>query len=62
MVPVGKDQKQHVEFARDVAIRFNKQMGKDVFVVPEPLIQETTDVIPGLDGRKMSKSPQIVVK
>ena len=56
VVPVGKDQKQHVEFARDVAIRFNKQMGKDVFVIPEPLIQETTDVIPGLDGRKMSKS------
>ena len=56
VVPVGKDQKQHVEFARDVAIRFNKQMGKDVFTIPEPFIQETTDVIPGLDGRKMSKS------
>lgn len=56
VVPVGKDQKQHVEFARDIAIRFNKQYGKDVFTVPEPLIQETTDVIPGLDGRKMSKS------
>ena len=56
VVPVGKDQKQHVEFARDIAIRFNKQMKKDVFTVPEPFIQETTDVIPGLDGRKMSKS------
>ncbi|MCK9183158.1 MAG: tryptophan--tRNA ligase [Fibrobacteraceae bacterium] len=56
VVPVGKDQKQHVEFARDVAIRFNKQMNKDVFTIPEPLIQESTDVIPGLDGRKMSKS------
>lgn len=56
IVPVGKDQKQHVEFARDIAIRFNKQMGKNVFTVPEPFIQETTDVIPGLDGRKMSKS------
>ena len=56
LVPVGEDQKQHVEFARDIAIRFNKQMGRDVFTVPEPFIQETTDVIPGLDGRKMSKS------
>jgi tryptophanyl-tRNA synthetase len=56
IVPVGKDQKQHVEFARDIAIRFNKHFGKEVFTVPEPVIQESTDVIPGLDGRKMSKS------
>ncbi len=55
VVPVGKDQKQHVEFARDIAIRFNKKYG-EILTVPEPLIQETTDVIPGLDGRKMSKS------
>jgi len=56
VVPVGKDQKQHVEFSRDVAERFNKQYGKDIFVLPEPLIQAETDIIPGLDGRKMSKS------
>ncbi len=56
VVPVGKDQKQHVEFARDVAIRFNKHFNRDILTVPEPLIQESTDVIPGLDGRKMSKS------
>lgn len=55
VVPVGKDQKQHVEFARDIAIRFNKKYG-EILTVPEPLIQEETDVIPGLDGRKMSKS------
>ncbi len=55
VVPVGKDQKQHVEFARDIAIRFNKQYG-EILTVPEPLIQETTHIIPGLDGRKMSKS------
>jgi len=56
VVPVGKDQKQHIEFARDVASRFNNHYGKDLFVIPEPLISEETDVIPGLDGRKMSKS------
>ncbi|MDR3000933.1 MAG: tryptophan--tRNA ligase [Fibromonadaceae bacterium] len=56
IVPVGKDQKQHVEFSRDVAERFNKQYGKDIFVLPEPVIQAETDIIPGLDGRKMSKS------
>jgi len=56
VVPVGKDQKQHVEFSRDVAERFNKQYGRDIFVLPEPIIQAETDIIPGLDGRKMSKS------
>ena len=56
IVPVGKDQKQHVEFSRDVAERFNKHYGKDIFVLPEPVIQTETDIIPGLDGRKMSKS------
>ncbi|MDR1760453.1 MAG: tryptophan--tRNA ligase [Fibrobacter sp.] len=56
VVPVGKDQKQHVEFARDIAVRFNKQYGEDILTIPEPLIQETTHIIPGLDGRKMSKS------
>ena len=56
IVPVGKDPKQHVEFARDVAQRFDQNYGTDVLKLPEPVIEETTDVIPGLDGRKMSKS------
>jgi tryptophanyl-tRNA synthetase len=55
VVPVGKDQKQHVEVARDIAIRFNNLYG-DTFVVPEPEINETTALVPGLDGQKMSKS------
>ena len=56
VVPVGKDQKQHVEFSRDIAERFNKHYGKNVFVLPEAVMQADTDIIPGLDGRKMSKS------
>lgn len=55
-VPVGKDQKQHIEFARDLAVKFNQTYKTDLLVVPEPIIQKETDVIPGLDGRKMSKS------
>ena len=55
-VPVGADQKQHLEMSREVAQRFNHTFDREVFVVPEPLIQEATGVIPGLDGRKMSKS------
>ena len=54
-VPVGQDQKQHVEMARDVAQRFNHHYG-DVFVLPEAVIGENTAVLKGLDGRKMSKS------
>jgi tryptophanyl-tRNA synthetase len=54
-VPVGKDQLQHIEITRDVASRFNHQMG-DVFVLPEAKIQEDTMYIPGTDGQKMSKS------
>ncbi len=54
-VPVGRDQKQHVEMARDVAQRFNHHFG-DVLVLPEPVIDEHTAVLAGLDGRKMSKS------
>ena len=54
-VPVGRDQKQHVEMARDIAQRFNHHYG-DVLVLPEPLIDEHTAVLVGLDGRKMSKS------
>lgn len=55
IVPVGKDQVQHVEIARDIAENFNKNYG-ETFVLPEYKIQEETAVLPGLDGRKMSKS------
>ncbi len=55
LVPVGKDQKQHLEITRDLAIRFNQQYG-EIFVVPEAQIREDAAVIPGLDGQKMSKS------
>ncbi len=54
-VPVGQDQKQHVEMARDIAQRFNHHYG-EVFVLPQPVIGEDTAVLKGLDGRKMSKS------
>lgn len=54
-VPVGKDQLQHLEMARDVANRFNNKMG-DTLVPPEAKIQENTMLIPGIDGEKMSKS------
>jgi tryptophanyl-tRNA synthetase len=54
-VPVGRDQKQHVEMARDIAQRFNHHYG-DLFVLPEPVIDDHTAVLAGLDGRKMSKS------
>jgi tryptophanyl-tRNA synthetase len=55
IVPVGADQKQHVEFARDIAGYFNHIYG-DTFKMPEPVIGQTSGIIPGLDGRKMSKS------
>jgi tryptophanyl-tRNA synthetase len=55
IVPVGKDQLQHVEMTRDVASRFHAQMG-ETFVIPEAKIQEETKYIPGTDGEKMSKS------
>lgn len=55
IVPVGKDQKQHLEVTRDIAIKFNQTYG-DTFVVPEPRIREEVAVVPGLDGEKMSKS------
>lgn len=54
-VPVGKDQKQHLEITRDLAISFNHQFG-ETFVVPEVLIDERVMTVPGTDGRKMSKS------
>ena len=55
IVPVGKDQLQHLEITRDVAEKFNRQMG-DVFVLPSAELQEDTKYVPGTDGRKMSKS------
>lgn len=55
-VPVGKDQKQHVEMTRDIAQRFNSIYGEVFPVLPEPLISEETGIIPGTDGQKMSKS------
>ena len=54
-VPVGKDQKQHLEVARDLAIKFNNEYG-ETFTVPEPAIDENTAIVPGIDGQKMSKS------
>jgi len=57
-VPVGRDQVQHIEMARDVAQRFNHQFGagRELFVLPEAEIEESVATLPGLDGRKMSKS------
>ena len=54
-VPVGKDQMQHIEITRDVASRFNHQMG-ETFVIPEGKVQEESMLVPGTDGHKMSKS------
>jgi len=56
VVPIGKDQKQHLEFARDIAVRINNHYQKDIFVLPEPFIHESAQTVIGLDGRKMSKS------
>lgn len=56
IVPVGKDQKQHVEITRDIAGSFNAVYGEGLLKLPEPLIHESVMLVPGLDGRKMSKS------
>src|SRR5579871_5703384 len=55
LVPVGKDQKQHVEVTRDIAIKFNNTYGQ-TFILPEPRIRDETATVPGTDGQKMSKS------
>jgi len=55
VVPVGQDQKQHVEITRDIAVKFNEQYGQ-TFVIPEPQIRSEVAKVPGLDGEKMSKS------
>ena len=54
-VPVGKDQKQHIEVARDIALKFNNEYG-EIFTIPEPEIDDEVATVPGLDGQKMSKS------
>lgn len=56
LVPVGKDQKQHLEMTRDIAASLNHQVGREVLVLPEARIDEQVMTIPGTDGRKMSKS------
>ncbi len=56
LVPVGRDQKQHIEMARDMAQRFNRLYECDALVLPEPYILDDTATVPGTDGRKMSKS------
>lgn len=61
IVPVGNDQLQHLEFARDIASRFNHQMG-EVFVLPKPKLQESTMWVPGRDGEKMSKSKENTIQ
>ena len=55
LVPVGKDQKQHLEITRDIAVKMNETFG-DLFKLPEPRIHAATEVVPGIDGQKMSKS------
>ncbi|MEW6772563.1 MAG: tryptophan--tRNA ligase [Bacteroidota bacterium] len=56
IVPVGKDQIQHLEITRDIASAFNRIMGKEVFVLPQAKIKEEVMIVPGIDGQKMSKS------
>ncbi len=56
IVPVGRDQKQHVEVTRDIALKINERYGAGLLRLPEPSIQEDTAAVPGLDGQKMSKS------
>jgi tryptophanyl-tRNA synthetase len=62
VVPVGQDQKQHIEMARDIGAKFNQAYGREVFVLPEPQILEEVAVVPGVDGRKMSKSYDNVLR
>jgi len=56
VVPVGKDQKQHVEVTRDIAIKMNETFGEGLLKLPNPRIRDETAAVPGLDGQKMSKS------
>ena len=61
IVPVGKDQLQHIEITRDVASRFHAKMNTEIFVLPEGKVQEHTKLIPGTDGEKMSKSKNNII-
>lgn len=56
VVPVGQDQKQHLEMTRDIARAFNKTYGEEVFTIPQEYIEPNVATLPGIDGRKMSKS------
>lgn len=56
IVPVGKDQIQHLEIARDIASAFNRTYGKEIFILPQAKIKEEVMTVPGIDGQKMSKS------
>ncbi len=58
LVPVGRDQKQHLEVTRDLANKINEQMGENTVTVPDALIRDESAVVPGIDGQKMSKSYQ----
>ena len=60
IVPVGKDQLQHLEMTRDVAARFNNLMG-DTFIIPEAKIQDNSNYVTGTDGQKMSKSKNNII-
>jgi tryptophanyl-tRNA synthetase len=60
-VPVGKDQKQHVEITRDIAIKFNNIYNNEVFTIPEHTIKKEVEIIKGIDGQKMSKSYNNVI-
>lgn len=61
IIPVGKDQEQHIEMTRDVASRFHAKMGAEVFVLPKADIQKDTMLVPGTDGGKMSKSKNNII-
>jgi len=61
VVPVGRDQKQHIEITRDIAAAMNHAYGEEIFVMPEGVIREEVATIPGIDGRKMSKSYDNVI-
>src|SRR6266550_3300344 len=61
VVPVGLDQKQHVEVTRDIAIKFNEQYGQ-TFIIPEPQIRSEAAKVPGIDGEKMSKSYSNIIE
>jgi tryptophanyl-tRNA synthetase len=56
VVPVGRDQKQHLEVTRDIAASFHATYGVEVFTLPKPMIRDEVAVVPGIDGQKMSKS------